>query len=184
MSASVRQPKKEDDKTCHAFVEFSSVEEQKKIAELTDLKWDDDHPLKVGPKLSKEDLKKKITEKKKRMAPQEDYPKGALLRLTNVVDGQDRDTLKAAFLASYPSTKFIDYKSETKVAVVRFTDPADSAKALKDINDKTFKIADQPAEGVLLEGDEEDNYWKDNIIKKTPGGVKRGGKNKKRKYNK
>lgn len=90
------------------------------------------------------------------------------------------DELKTKF-GEYGVVKFVDVpmkddpEASTKPCFVRFAE-ADKAKAALDaIAAKSVQFGESVAEGVLLEGDEEEEYWVKNIISGKPNNNKRSG---------
>lgn len=194
MSVRINKQRANKDMPCGtAYVTFSSVEEKDKVLALGEWTFGGDIPLKVKDKATAD--AKFREEKAAKQAKKEggadgsaagasssgapNWERGLIVKLTAY--GQPSlDELKTKF-NEFGVVKFVDVpRSEeedasAKPCYVRFAE-ADKAKAALDaITAKSVTFGEVTVDGVLLEGDDEEEYWVKNIINGRPNKDKRGG---------
>lgn len=169
------------------FVTFETTEESQKIMDLSELKHGDTvleretqeaYFTRKAPQLArmKEEKEKREAEKEAKKKEREDAEAaffesqktvGSVLHLKGLPEGGTREKLKEIF-DNYARVKWVDYSKGEPEAYLRFLE-ADKAKvALEQVklaNDGKVKLDETELEVRVLEGEEEEKFWKDTIKK-------------------
>jgi len=164
------------------FVEFETQEMSDKAVAAKEVKFDDQHQLAVISKSAwLEDLEKKKADyalkkqQKKEAADNEKqeakqrklkasgdlYQAGVLLEVKGVPVDYPRDDTKA-FFSKFGRVRYADFKNP-ELGVVRFFEPESAKAAFDKIAAQECQIKDVTLVGRILEGEEETNYWKNNV---------------------
>lgn len=112
-----------------------------------------------------EKAKKKATNQEANAAEEadgeDDIVLGCLLRLTGLGPKTSWESLKQA-LAPFAEIAFVDYSRGKPEAVVRFVEEGSAQAVLAKLEEQgeKLKIDDNQVTAVVLEGDEETEYWK------------------------
>lgn len=104
--------------------------------------------------------------------------KGAVLELKNLPDGVTRENFKEKF-GKFGTVAWVDFEKGEELAKLRFSteDSAKTAweKALEADGGKVV-LMEKELEGRVLEGEEEEEHWRDVIRQQNSGGNRRGGR--------
>jgi len=172
------------------YLQFESVEDAKKLADLKEITWKDHkitivaHEEYIKEKTAalaakgivykpfKRQLSEKHENTRKNKKQRNDTPaepaieivKGVLLETNNVPVGLSVTDLKAYF-ARYGNVQFIDNSKEREnIVIIRFADAKACSEAYGEISEKKFQIKGNVIDGRLLSEEAEDKYWKESII--------------------
>lgn len=170
-----------------AFVTFSTQEETKSFMELAELKHGENvleretqeaYLERKGPALAriKEEKEKREQEKENKKKEREEAEAaffqsqkvlGSVLYLKNLPKEGTRENLKELF-DNHAKVKWVDYSKGEPEAYLRFVE-ADKAKtaleAVQKENDGKVMLQGAELEVRVLEGEEEEQFWKDTIRK-------------------
>lgn len=170
-----------------AFVTFSTQEETKSFMELAELKHGESvleretqeaYLERKGPALAriKEEKEKREQEKENKKKEREEAEAaffqsqkvlGSVLFLKNLPKEGTRENLKELF-DNHAKVKWVDYSKGEPEAYLRFVE-ADKAKtaleAVQKENDGKVVLQGAELEVRVLEGEEEEQFWKDTIRK-------------------
>jgi len=173
-----------------AYVEFKTEEEAQKLVLDKEVEWRPNVKLTVyskeshineikeskkqsqeTEKLLKVKMAKKTEQNEKneneKTDPKYSFVPGVLLEAKNIPKEVSTMDLKAYF-SRFGTVRFADFsKPETLTAIVRFDSPDHVQIALIEIGEKKLSIQSNVIEGRLIEGEEEEKYWKDNIISRS-----------------
>lgn len=181
---------------------FLSGEKPKYQEETLIVESQEDYITRKGPEIeSRNEARKKKEQQKEQKIKQkqeaeEAYLKeqqvlGAILHLKNINQDGTRENIKELF-DSFSKVKFIDYSKGLPEAFVRFADENGAKVAFEKAKEKDGEIVlkDAKLEARVLEGEEEQEYWR-NLIrklaesrsnKKNPGNNKRNKRNNNNNY--
>lgn len=190
------------------FVTFETNEQMKKFMDLEEIKHNDqvlskelqeDYLKRKAPQLEKiKEIKAKKEQQKKDKIKQkqeaeeaflkEKLTLGAILHVKNIPEDSTRESLKELF-DNYGKVKYSDYSKGQTEAFIRFSEENKAKEVLETV--KELKIKDQLLELRVVEGEEEENYWKQLLKRlsewrnkpykgnrRTKNGRKGGNKNK------
>jgi lupus La protein len=97
----------------------------------------------------------KKDKQKKEKGKNDDYPKGTIVKLSNIDEKIDRETIKSSF-AQFGSVAFVELAPEKKEAYLRFNEAAEASKAVSEFKGP---LANSTPTLKLMEGEEEKTYW-------------------------
>lgn len=169
------------------FVTFNTNEEAKKFIELSEVKngetvlereTQEAYLTRKAPALArmKEDKEKREAEKEAKKREREEAEaaffesqkvSGSVLHLKGLPKEGTRENLKELF-DNYAKVKWVDYSKGEPEAFLRFVE-ADKAKMAMEsaakVNDGKIILHEAELEVRVLEGEEEEQFWKDTIKK-------------------
>lgn len=169
------------------FVTFDTAELMKTFLALEEIKYEDqvlnresqeEYITRKGPELQKfKDARKKKEQQKEdkikqQQEAEEAYLKeqkilGAILHLKGINEEGTRENLKELF-DNFATIKYVDYNKGLPEAYLRFAKENDAKEALAkalEANSGEIKLKGVKLEVRVLEGDEEQEYWKTIISK-------------------
>lgn len=162
------------------FVTFETNEQMKKFMELEEVKHEnqmltkelqEDYLKRKAPQLEKikENKAKKEQQKqdkfKQKQEAEQAYLKeqqvlGAILHVKNLPSDASRESLKELF-DNYGRVKYSDYSKGQTEGFIRFTEENKAKEVFETVRD--LKIKDNVLELRVLDGEEEQDYWKEII---------------------
>ncbi|RNA41342.1 lupus La [Brachionus plicatilis] len=178
------------------FVTFETNEQMRKFLDLEEVKYKDtvisrelqeDYLKRKAPVLEKikENKAKKEQQKlekvKQKQEAEEAYVKeqqvaGAILHVKNLPDNATRESLKELF-DIYAKVKYLDFNRGQSEGYVRFCEENKAKEVFEQVDE--LKMNDNVLEIRVLEGEEEQAYWKD-IFRRLLESRSRGRPNKSR----
>jgi len=184
------------------FATFETNDQMKAFLELAELKYKDELLLKESqaayierkaPQLEKiKDAKKKKEQQKEEKEKQKQEAEeaylqqqkvaGAILHLTAMNDQATRENIKELF-DNFAKVRYIDFSKGEKDAYVRFQEAGKAKEALEKALEKAggtaLELKGAKLEARVLEGEEEEEYWKKIVQKLSESRHAKGGKGKK-----
>lgn len=162
------------------FVTFETNEQMKKFIDLEEVKYNDqvlskelqeDYLKRKAPQFEKikEHKAKKEQLKQEKVKQQQEAElaflkekqiPGAILHVKNIPGDSSRESLKELF-DNYGKVKYSDFSKGQDEAFIRFSEENKAKEILETIKD--LKIKENVLELRVLEGEEEENYWKEII---------------------
>lgn len=159
------------------FVTFETNEQMKKFMEMEEVKHNDqvlfkelqeDYLKRKAPQLEKikENKAKKEQLKEEKIKQQQEaeeaYLKrqkipGAILHVKNIPLDSSRESLKEVF-DNYAKVKYSDFSKGQTEGFLRFSEENKAKEIFETV--KELKMNDQVLELRVVEGEEEENYWK------------------------
>lgn len=169
------------------FVTFSTKEETDKFMELPEVKYEETtleretqeaYLTRKAPQFArmKEDKEKRANEKEAKKKEREEAEaafymsqkvEGSVLHFKNVPAEGTREKLKEIF-DSFAKIRWVDYTKGDAEGYLRFVEANKGAMAVeeaKKANDGKITLAGVELEVRVLEGEEEEKFWKDTIAK-------------------
>ena len=179
---------------------FETKKEVENFLKLEEVKYNDqtlikesqeDYIKRKGPEFEKmkESKKKRDQEKedkkKQREEAEEAYLReqkvsGAVMHLKGLGEGVTREAIKELF-DTFAKIRWVDFEKGQSEAFVRFAEENKAKEALEaalKAGEGQVKLKGEKVEARIVEGEEEENYWKDliKILMENKKGGKRGAK--------
>lgn len=162
------------------FVTFETSEQMKAFMDLEEVKHNDnvlqrelqeDYLKRKGPQLEKfkEAKAKKEAQKEEKIKQQQEAEEayfkeqrvlGAILHLKSVPEDASRESLKELF-DNHAKVKYVDFNKGQTEGYVRFNEENQAKQVLEAAGE--IKLKDSVLELRVLEGEEEQEYWKEII---------------------
>jgi len=156
------------------FVEFSTPEEAKKIAELKTIKVGDKEISLVTKqeyfekkKEGRKAKKRANTDNnnnsdtpayKKRKNDEEELVKGCILHITDLPESANKPKLQGILNPIFEGIRFVDFQKDTKECFVRFQSSDAATKAFDATKEKKVEVDGKETVAKLLDGEDESKY--------------------------
>eukprot|EP00794_Sanderia_malayensis_P017560 gene17560-19312_t len=165
----IKMRKKEEDKSFKGsiFVEFETAEMAQQLLNMEELKCGET----VLEKMKRDDFYKKQDDEKKNKKSGETkdelvYPKGGVLHFVGVGDETSREDLRKVF-GDHEEVTWIDFERNDKEGKVRFKNEGGAQRGIDGVmkaNDGKIIINGVESTVRVLEGEEEEKFWKQAVI--------------------